>query len=163
MGTGLMKCSFSRPWRFVDSRFASSRMERCFVTAWRLMSSPLHSSLSVWPSFRRRLSKSRRRLGSARARKTASSSSTSANMQPLGCLSRGYRRRLTGTDPLLEEVPLHRIARERERRGEVTAREPPLPAPELELAERGVVEGIAGEAVRTGDGPDLLESPLRTL
>jgi predicted dithiol-disulfide oxidoreductase (DUF899 family) len=33
IGTGLMKCSFSRPFRFQDTRLASSRTAKCFATA----------------------------------------------------------------------------------------------------------------------------------
>src|SRR5262252_3126034 len=48
-------------------------MERCFDTAWRVMSKPRHSSPSVCPFFACSRSSSRRRLASASARKTASS------------------------------------------------------------------------------------------
>src|SRR5262245_16616266 len=51
------------------------------------------------------------------------------------------------TDTLLEELPLHRTTRERQRSDEVFARELRPSIPRLELAERGVIEGIARQTV----------------
>src|SRR5215469_12785378 len=94
IGTGLMKCSFSRPFRFQETRLASLRIARCFATAWRVISSPWHSSPSVWPFLRCSRSSNRRRLPSAKARNTTSSSIPEYgtvwlpnHMEPIGCLS----------------------------------------------------------------------------
>jgi hypothetical protein len=91
---GVEKCSFSRPSRRTETRFASCRMERCFATAWRVMSSPRHSSPSVWPFFRCNRSSKCRRLASANARNTASSFMPAIGnhmvpfyREPIGCLS----------------------------------------------------------------------------
>ena len=64
---------------------------------------------------------------------------------------------------LLEESPLHRIARQRERGLELIATDLAPAAAKLELAERREIEGIPGKAIATGDGADLLESTLGTL
>src|SRR5882724_5062738 len=69
-----MKCSFSRPTRRDETRFASSRINRCLATACRVISSPWHNAPSVWPFLRCSRSSSFLRLASAKARKTASSS-----------------------------------------------------------------------------------------
>src|ERR1051325_173072 len=61
---------------------------------------------------------------------------------------------------LLEKVPLHGVARQGERGGEVRAGRAALPAPQLQLAERRVVERIAGEAVTVGDRRDRREPAL---
>src|ERR671918_2656080 len=76
IGTGLRKCNFSRPDRRVTTRPASSSTRRCFITPKRVMSSSDSSSVSVRPSRRNSRSSRWRRVGSARALKTRSSSST---------------------------------------------------------------------------------------
>src|ERR1700744_1988282 len=80
-------------------RLAAARTSRCWVADWRVMLSGPHSSVSVWPFCWRRRSSSARRVGSASARNTASSSGwpvTPANMQVITCLSQGPRRNVSG-------------------------------------------------------------------
>src|SRR6202789_3619166 len=72
IGTGLMKCSFSRPCFFVATRLASCRIPRCLVTAWRDISNPSHNSPNVCPFSLWSRSSNSRRLPSASARNTAS-------------------------------------------------------------------------------------------
>src|SRR5580765_6042467 len=55
----------------------------------------------------------------------------------------------TRADAVLEELALHRVSREPERGDEVRARGLVAPGPELQLAERGVVERVAGQAFGT--------------
>src|SRR5258708_2784614 len=76
IGTGLRKCSFSRPDFRVTTMPASSRMRRCFMTPKRVISSSDSSSVSVRPSRTKSRSRRNRRVGSARALKTRSSSVT---------------------------------------------------------------------------------------
>ena len=64
-------------------------------------------------------------------------------------------------NPLLKESALHRITCQGERLLKVFVRAPTLSAPELALAERGMVEGIAGKAFLVGNCPNLLDSPFR--
>ena len=47
IGTGLRKCSFSRPDRRVTTRSASSSTLRCFITPKRVIASSDSSSVSV--------------------------------------------------------------------------------------------------------------------
>ena len=49
-----------------------------------------------------------------------------------------------------------------EGRAEVLGRDFGPAAAKLKLAERGVIEGIGGQAIRVGDGADLLEPALGT-
>src|SRR5271165_5813249 len=72
-----------------DTRLALSRIDRCLVTACRVMASPRQSSPSVWPFFACSRSSKCRRFTSAKARKTMSSF-ISDDMQPSGYLSRYY-------------------------------------------------------------------------
>src|SRR5438094_3219837 len=58
---------------------------------------------------------------------------------------------------LLEESPLHGVARHRERCAEVLARGLAPAAAQLQLTERRVVEWISGETITVGDRTDLLE------
>jgi hypothetical protein len=67
-----------------------------------------------------------------------------------------------GTNALLEELSLHGIAREGERRSEVLARDFISPVVKFELAERGVVERVGGEAVAVENRPNLFEPALGT-
>src|SRR5262249_8349497 len=73
MGTGLRKCNFERPTRCVVTSPASSRTRRCFITPKRDISNTRPISPSDWPSRSKRPSRIARRVGSASARKTASS------------------------------------------------------------------------------------------
>src|SRR5262249_47251454 len=73
MGTGLRKCNFERPTRCVVTSPASSRTRRCFITPKRDISNARSISPSDWPSRSKRPSRIARRVGSASARKTASS------------------------------------------------------------------------------------------
>jgi hypothetical protein len=57
----------------VAAQYSSTPIERCFATAWRVMSNPWHSSPSFCPLFRCNRSSNCRRLASAKARNTASS------------------------------------------------------------------------------------------
>ena len=89
IGSGLRKWTFSRPRRSLLTRLAASSTSRCLLTDWRAMSSPAHSSRSVWPLRSLRRSSSRRRLGSASALKTSSIRCVAAARgegQPSGCL-----------------------------------------------------------------------------
>ena len=74
IGTGLRKCSFSRPDRRVTTSPASSSRRRCFMTPIRVMSTSDSSSLNVRPSRSKRRSSRKRRVGSASALKTRLSS-----------------------------------------------------------------------------------------
>src|SRR5258707_5665604 len=74
IGTGLRKCSFSRPCRRATTRPASSSTRRCFITPKRVMSSSDSSSVSVRPSRSKSRSSRWRRVPSANALKTRSSS-----------------------------------------------------------------------------------------
>src|SRR6476646_2475191 len=74
IGTGFKKCNFSRPYFRGRTRPASSSTFRCFITPNRVISSSASSSVSVRPSRSKSRSSSRRRLESASALKTASSS-----------------------------------------------------------------------------------------
>ena len=65
-------------------------------------------------------------------------------------------------DALVEESALHRVARQSERCSEVLARRLVPPTPKLKLAERGVVERIAREAIRVSDSMYLFEPAFRT-
>src|SRR5439155_18397874 len=71
IGTGLRKCSFSRPRFFVTTRPASSSTRRCFITPKRVIGKPRSSALSVCPSSLNSASSSLRRGGAARALNTA--------------------------------------------------------------------------------------------
>lgn len=68
-GTGLRSWSFSRPQRTVPIRLGSSTTPRCWLADWRAIRSGSHSSPRVWPFCWRSLSRSIRRVGSARARR----------------------------------------------------------------------------------------------
>src|SRR4029077_14907344 len=63
----------------------------------------------------------------------------------------------TRTHALLEELPLHGIASEGERRSEVLAGDFISPAVKFELGERGVEERVGGEAIAAGEGANLFE------
>jgi hypothetical protein len=76
MGTGFRKCSFSRPDQRVTMRPASSRTRRCFITPKRVISSSDSSSVSVRPSRAKSRSRRKRRVQSATALNTRSSSVT---------------------------------------------------------------------------------------
>ena len=71
IGTGLRKCSFSRPDRRVTTRPASSSTRRCFITPKRVISNSDSSSPSVRPSRSKSRSRRCRRVGSASALKTS--------------------------------------------------------------------------------------------
>ena len=58
----------------------------------------------------------------------------------------------TRTHALLDELSLHGIAREAERRSEVLAGDFISPAVKFELAQRGMEERVGGEAIAAGDG-----------
>src|SRR5581483_1729603 len=79
IGTGFRKWCFSRPDRRVTTRPASSSTRRCFITPKRVISRSLSSSESVRPSRSKSRSSRCRRVGSASALKTESSSVTSAS------------------------------------------------------------------------------------
>src|SRR6266568_2095029 len=74
IGTGFRKCSFSRPDRRVTTRPASSRTCRCFITPNRVISSSDSSSRSELPSRSKSRSSRCRRVVSASALNTRSSS-----------------------------------------------------------------------------------------
>src|SRR5262245_18205299 len=74
IGTGLRKCSFSRPCRRVTTSPASSSTRRCFITPKRVISRSDSSSPSERPSRSKSRSRRKRRVGSASALKTRSSS-----------------------------------------------------------------------------------------
>src|SRR6476619_6079379 len=76
IGTGFRKWSFSRPCLRATTSPASSRRRRCFITPKRVISSSDSSSVSVRPSRSKSRSRRWRRVGSASALKTWSSSST---------------------------------------------------------------------------------------
>ena len=61
---------------------------------------------------------------------------------------------------LLDELSLHGIAREVERRSEVLAGDFISPAVKFEFAQRGVEERVGGEAIAVGDGANLFEPTL---
>ena len=64
---------------------------------------------------------------------------------------------------LLQEVPLHRVARQCQRPPEVLARGLAPAAPQLELALRRVVERIGREAIAARDRADRFEPALGAL
>jgi hypothetical protein len=72
IGTGFRKWSFSRPRRFVVTRFASSSTRRCFMTPKRVIGNRCSSALRLCPSTLNSSSSSCRLVGSARALNTAS-------------------------------------------------------------------------------------------
>ena len=74
MGTGLRKWSFSRPRRRVTTSPASSSTLRCFITPKRVIGKRSSNVPRVWPSCRNSSSSKLRRVGSARALKTSSTS-----------------------------------------------------------------------------------------
>ena len=79
--------------------------------------------------------------------------------------TRRYRTLRSGvfsrTNTLLDELSLHGIACEGERRSEVLARDFISPVVKFELAERGVEERVGGEAIAVGDGAHLFEPAFR--
>src|SRR5580704_19426544 len=81
----------------VVTRFAASRTPRCWVADCRAISSGPHNSPRVWPFRSRSLSSRARRVGSARALKTASSSPT----RQLCRYSPAYVNEALGQPPLL--------------------------------------------------------------
>ena len=81
----------SRPRRIVTIRLASSRIFRCLVTACRVIAWPSHKSFRLWPLFLRSASRKSRRLASAKALNTLSSSIFPI-MQPFGCLFKSFFR-----------------------------------------------------------------------
>ena len=72
MGTGLRKCSFSRPRRRVTTSPASSSTFRCFITPKRDIGIRRSSAVSVCPSSSNSRSSRARRVGSASALNTSS-------------------------------------------------------------------------------------------
>ena len=64
---------------------------------------------------------------------------------------------------LFEEVPLHRVAGQRQRRTEVFARRVVSPAAQLKLAKRRRVKWIASKAVAILDRVDRFKPTLRTV
>ena len=72
IGTGLRKWSFSRPRRLVTTSPASSSTLRCFMTPNRVMENLSSSMPRVCPSSRNNSSSKSRRVGSARALNTSS-------------------------------------------------------------------------------------------
>src|SRR5262249_17897737 len=58
---------------------------------------------------------------------------------------------------LLEETALHAVPRGPERRLEMLPRNGPTTAAQLELAQRGGIEGIVGQPIAVRDGVQLLE------
>jgi hypothetical protein len=77
MGTGLRKWNFSRPVLRVTTSPASSSTFRCFMTPYRVISTADSRSVSVRPSRANSRSRRNRRVGSASALNTRSSSVTS--------------------------------------------------------------------------------------
>src|SRR5262249_59791538 len=66
-------------------------------------------------------------------------------------------RAFTATDALLDEAPLHGVARQVERLVEMLARDLGSPAVKFELAERRMIERIGGKAIAVGDRMNLFE------
>src|SRR5918994_3309432 len=101
IGTGFRKCSFSRPCRRVTTRPASSRTRRCFMTPKRVISNPDSSYISVRPSRLKSRSSRKRRVGSASALNTRSSSVPGAYVTKRSHVNRRrYRVRDRGGDEL---------------------------------------------------------------
>ena len=92
IGTGFRKCSFSRPDRRVTTSPASSSTRRCFITPKRVISSSDSSSVSVRPSRSKSRSSRKRRVGSASALNTRSSSVTTPRIgdQMVTCQARPH-------------------------------------------------------------------------
>ena len=63
---------------------------------------------------------------------------------------------------LFEELPLHRVAGQRQRRTEVLARRVVSPAAQLKLAKRRRIKRVAAEAIAVLDRTDHFEAALRT-
>src|SRR6516164_2955098 len=63
---------------------------------------------------------------------------------------------------LFEELPLHRVAGQRQRRTEVLARRVVPSAAQLKLAKRRRIKRVAGEAIAVLDRTDHFEAALRT-
>src|SRR6516164_1585542 len=68
---------------------------------------------------------------------------------------------LARANALFEELPLHRVAGQRQRRTEVLARRV-VPSAALKLAKRRRIKRVAGEAIAVLDGTDHFEAALRT-
>ena len=64
---------------------------------------------------------------------------------------------------LFEELPLHRVAGQRQRRTEVLARRVVSPAAQLKLAKRRRIKRVAGKAIAVLDRSDHFEPMLRTI
>src|SRR5687767_9396988 len=97
IGTTLRKCSFSRPTFRVTTSPAFSRTRRCFMTPNLVIASLDSSSVSVRPSRASSWSSRSRRVGSASALNTRSSSAvmeTSIGDQMVTCQPRVYRCRV---------------------------------------------------------------------
>jgi len=62
-------------------------------------------------------------------------------------LRRFARNSFARSNPVLEETPLHRIARQLERNDKMFARVPKMAGANPKFAERGVVEGIVGKTL----------------
>src|SRR3954470_8406382 len=80
-------------------RFAFSRIFKCLLTAWRVISNRSHKSASRCPFSRRNSSSNFRRLSSASALKT-SSTVCRDNMQPIGCMSTPKNPRRFPAEPV---------------------------------------------------------------
>ena len=63
---------------------------------------------------------------------------------------------------LFEELPLHRVAGQRQRRTEVLARRVVPSAAQLKLAKRRRIKRVAAEAIAVLDRTDHFEAALRT-
>ena len=73
------------------------------------------------------------------------------------------RGTFTSTDAMFEELPLHGIAGNGEGSSEMISCAFMPPTAQLELAERGMEEGVMSEAVRISDRMNFLKSTLRTV
>src|SRR5258708_2040781 len=94
------------------TRFASSRMARCLLTACRVIARRTQSSPSVWPLSARSRSSSSRRLASASALNTSSMSTIcnhsvacQARKNAAAKINRGGRTRPIGRRLLVEALP----------------------------------------------------------
>jgi hypothetical protein len=64
----------------------------------------------------------------------------------------------TDAHALLQEPPLHRIARQRECCSEMFAGDLVPPTSKFKLAERGMIEGITSETIRIDDQRNFLKA-----
>src|SRR5262245_1311209 len=70
---------------------------------------------------------------------------------------------LARANALFQELPLHRVAGQRQRRTEVLVRRIVLPAAQLKLAKRRRIKRVAGEAIAILDRVDRFKPTLRTV